>query len=201
MPKLFMLLIGATPPGRHTEQHDVFFAIGNTIKDIVPDVKAFWPEAKDKLHFDAWREVTHVNGFRVEITEGPREKTATRLFFINLGGYKRGEFEEFHYKMIVAATDKGEAVTQAKKTAFFRHTGFKGANSHIDDKYGVDVDDIYAIADILPASVKDRYSIVVTPADEGLPEDEIHLGYFKLDTVDKWAAAIEVSPNPSQGGE
>lgn len=187
MPKLFMLLIGATPPGRHTEQHDVFFAIGDSIKDVIPDVKAFWPEAKGKLHFDAWREVTRVNGFRVEVIEGERAESAARLFFINLGGYKQGEFEEFHYKMIVAAADKGEAVLLAKQTAFFRHTGFKGANSHIDDKYGVDVDDIYAIADILPVSVKNKYSIVVTPAADDLPEDEIHLGYFKLDAVDKWA--------------
>ena len=187
MPKLFMLLIGATPPGRHTEQHDVFFTIADSIKDVIPDVVAFWPEAKGKLHFDAWREVTIVNSFRIEVTEGSREETNARLFFINLGGYKKGEFEEFHYKMIVAATDKGHAVMQAKQTAFFRHTGFKGANAHIDDKYGVDVDDIYAIADILPASVKDRYNIVVSKSEEELPEDEIHLGYFKLDTVQKWA--------------
>jgi hypothetical protein len=66
-----------------------------------------------------------------------------------------------------------------KKTAFFRHTGFKGANAHIDDKYGVDVDDAYEITDILPATAKEKYSIIVTPADS-LIEDEMHLGYFKL---------------------
>jgi hypothetical protein len=187
MPKLFMLLIGATPPGRHIEQHDVFFGIGEFLQDIIPDVVAFWPEAKGKLHVDAWREVRAVNGFRVEVMEGEKRESPARLFFINLGGYRRGEFEEFHYKMVVAATGKGEAVMQSKQTAFFRHTGFKGANAHIDDKYGVDVDDIYAIADILPASVKGKYSLLVTPDGNGLPEDEIHLGYFKLDAVHKWA--------------
>lgn len=181
-----MLLIGATPPGRHIEQHDVFFGIGESVKDLIPDVVAFWSEAKGKLHFDAWREVNHVNGFRVQVVEGQKAESPARLFFINLGGYKRGEFEEFHYKMIVAAADKGEAIMQAKQTAFFRHTGFKGANAHIDDKYGVDVDDIYAITDILPDSIKNKYSLLVTPADEPLPEDEIHLGYFKLDAVHKW---------------
>jgi hypothetical protein len=34
MPTL-MLLIGATPPGRNSEQHDVFFIIGDGIKDLV----------------------------------------------------------------------------------------------------------------------------------------------------------------------
>ena len=181
-----MTLIGCKPAGRNTEQHDVFFGIGDSIKDVIPDVISFWPGAR--LHFDAWREVNRIHGFSVKVIEG-KVVSDTRLFFINLGGYKQNEFEEFHYKMIVVANDKGEAIMQAKRTAFFKHTGFQGASSHIDDKYGVDVDDIYAIADILPAALKDKYSVVVTPAGD-LPEDEIHLGYFRLDAVDKWLPNI-----------
>lgn len=191
-PKLFMLLIGATPPGRHTEQHDVFFSIANDIRDILPEVTPFWPEAKGKLHLDAWREVTLVNGYSVRVVEEPGVPSDTQLFFINLGGYKKGEFEEFHYKMIVAAPEKGEAVRQAKNTAFYRHTGFKGAGSHIDDKYGVDVDDFFAIRDILPSAVKKKYSLVIEPAPEEAREDEIRLGYFKLDTAEKWAPPREL---------
>ena len=187
MAKLFMLLIGATPPGRHTEQHDVFFGIGESIRDILPQVLAFWPEAKKGLHLDAWREVTLVNGFRVEVIDQPGHTSNTQLFFINLGGYKPGEFEEFHYKIIVAEPGKGEAVSLAKQTAFYRHTGFKGANAHIDDKFGVDVDDIFAIRDILPPGTKERYSLQIEPAFPHAKEDPIHLCYFKLDTVDKWA--------------
>lgn len=187
MPKLYMLLVGATPPGRHTEQHDVFFGIADSIRDLVPQVIHFWPEARKGLHLDAWREVTLVNGYAVRVADGPGGASGPQLFFINLGGYKRGEFEEFHYKMIVAAPDKGEAIKASKQTAFFRHTGFKGANAHIDDKYGVDVDDIYAIRDILPAGMKERYSLAIKPASPDATEDTIHLGYFKLDTVDKWA--------------
>ncbi len=180
MPKLFMLLIGCTPPERNIEQHDVFFGIGETINELVPDVKAFWP-GENKLHFDAWREVTCVNGYRVQVivNDPGKQGNAVKLFFINLGGYKQHEFEEFHYKMLIAAVDKAEAIKRAKQTAFFRHTGFKGATSHIDDKYGVDVDDVYEIVDILPRCIKETYGLLVTPADS-LKEDEIHLGYFKL---------------------
>ena len=187
MAKLFMLLIGCTPPSRYTEQHDVFFGIGNSVKDLVPDIIAFWPEAKGQLHLDAWREVNHVNGFSVRVVETAKADSGVRLFFINLGGYKKDEFEEFHYKMLVAAPDKGAAIKQAKETAFYRHTGFKGATSHIDDKFGVDVDDLYEIEDILPSSIKTMYSLKVIPGLPGEPEDEIHLGYFKLDLVDKWS--------------
>src|SRR5678809_1545416 len=99
--------------------------------------------------------------------------SSCRLFFINLGGYKQNEFEEFHYKMIIAANNKGEAIDTAKQTAFFRHTDFKGATSHIDDKYGVDVDDVYEIADILPVGIKEKYSISVSPVDS--PVSYTHL--------------------------
>jgi hypothetical protein len=184
MPKLFMLLIGCKPAGRHTEQHDVYFGIGETIKDLIPGVIEFWPEAKGKLHFDAWREISQVNGYTVSIVPaGEKEiNIPAKLFFINLGGYKQNEFEEFHYKMIIAADNKSEAINLSKKTAFFRHTGFKGADSHIDDKYGIDVDDIFEIKDILPEEIKQQYRVAAIPNENLLPEDEIHLGYFKLNS-------------------
>jgi hypothetical protein len=180
MPKLFMLLIGATPPGRNIEQHDVFLGIGETIHELVPDVIAFWP-GNNKLHFDAWREITAANGYKIEVAlnNGNNQSTPYKLFFINLGGYKQNEFEEFHYKMVIAAVNKAEAINISKKTAFFRHTGFKGATAHVDDKYGVDVDDVYEVPDILSATAKEKYQILVTPAPS-ISEDEIHPGYFKL---------------------
>jgi len=156
-PHLFMVLLGCTPPGRHTEQHDVFFGVARELKELVEDFKAFWPEAEGRVHIDAWRPLTSVQGFAVEITDtGIGNSSAERLFFINLGGYKAGDFEEYHYKLVVVGKDRGEAVQKAKQTAFYQHMGFKGAESHIDDKYGVDVDDCYEIEDILPASVKSK---------------------------------------------
>jgi len=176
-----MTLIGCTPPGRNIEQHDVFFGIADSMKDLVPQAKKFWPEAA-KLHFDAYREVTNVDGCRVSIISSPSTSSAYKLFFINLGGYKENEFEEFHYKMIIAAENKAEAINRSKQTAFFKHTGFKGANSHIDDKYGVDVDDVFEIKDILSAELKNKYSILVEKIEGIIPEDEIKLGYFKEDS-------------------
>jgi hypothetical protein len=180
--KLFMILLGCKPPGRHTEQHDVFFCIEKSMKDVVPHIHSFWKEA-GTIHVDGWREVNHVGGFAVHIhlrTEAPASSQNAKLFFLNLGGYKQEEFEEYHYKMIVASPDKGTAIKRAKETAFYKHTGFKGATSHIDDKYGIDVDDVYEITDILPAGIKEKYSMHLTP-DDAVMEDELHLGYFKLD--------------------
>jgi hypothetical protein len=183
--KLFMILIGCKPEGRHTEQHDVFFGIAAAIKDLIPQMLEFWPEA-GKLHVDGWREVRNVDGFLVRVEPATTLELSPdthKLFFLNLGGYKEHEFEEYHYKMLAAATDKGIAVQKARQTAFYKHTGFTGATSHIDDKYGVDVDDIYAIEDILPAAVKQQYRITLMSPSEPIENDVIHLGYFKLGSL------------------
>lgn len=176
-----MVLLGCTPAGRFTEQHDIFFGIGEDLKSLVPDIQRYWP-GEQKIHIDAWREVTLVDSFRVEVRSrlAESEWQDHRLFFINLGGYKPGEFDEFHYKMIVAAPDKGAAIRLAKETAFYRHTGFKGAESHVDDKYGVDVDDIYDIHDILPEDIKSQYCLRLTPAGSETSPDPIRLGYFQF---------------------
>ncbi len=188
MHKLYMLLLGSTPKGRHIEQHDVFFTIATSIKEVLPQAAAFWPEAKSSLHLDGWRCVSSVNGYNISIVpKSPAAVSQNQLFFINLGGYKPGEFEEFHYKMLAVAPGKAEAIKQSKATAFYKHTGFKGANSHVDDKYGIDVDDFFAIQDILPASVKDQFTIIVSEGATAA-EDELHLGYFIPSKVDRWGA-------------
>jgi hypothetical protein len=178
--KLFMVLVGATPKGRHTEQHDVFFGIGESLSSLVPALEAFWPEANGRVHIDAWREVTHVDGYAVRVRSRADSAASThKLYFINLGGYKPGEFEEYHYKTIIAGPDKGAAVRRSKETTFYKHIGFKGAESHIDDKYGIDVDDAHEIADILPTDTKGTFSLEVMPATSGV-EDDLHIGYVQL---------------------
>ncbi|RFZ85946.1 DUF1543 domain-containing protein [Mucilaginibacter terrenus] len=185
--KLFMILLGSKAPRRNVEQHDYFFAIASNLKELIPEMKTFWPEAGNSLHIDGWREVNTVDGYAIKVV--PKEQalpvTAKRLFFINLGGYTAGKLEEQHYTVLSVQDDRARAVQDAKKTAFFKKQSIaavKGANSHIDEKYGIDVDDIYRIEDILSEQQKAKYHIQITPA-EGLSEDVIHLGYFKLDKL------------------
>ncbi|AYL94905.1 DUF1543 domain-containing protein [Mucilaginibacter celer] len=180
--KLFMLLLGCKPSGRHTEQHDVFFGIAASLRDLIPEIQAFGPEP-ERIHIDAWREVNTVDGYKVEIK--PRDNSIgqhSKLFFINLGGYQPDKFEEQHYAVLTVQNDFASASKNAKETYFFKHNHFNGANSHIDDKYGIDVDDIYNVEDILSATQKAEYQIVLIP-NTGLPEDKINLGYFKLSSL------------------
>ena len=182
--KLFMVLIGCRPPGRATEQHDIFFGIAEKVSDLIPDMKAYWPEARGRMHVDAWREVTFAHGFRVVVTEKGNAGTASdaHLYFINLGGYKPMEFEEYHYKMVVAAPDMAGAIKVARQSAFYKHTGYKGATAHVDDKYGIDVDDAALVSSILQTHFTDKYKLSLQHATDST-DDVLHIGYFKLEKL------------------
>lgn len=183
--KLFMLILGCTPPGRHTEQHDVFFGIGPSLKSLLPAIHSFW-NIPTRLHIDSWREVTVADGYRITII--PRQEAGAnaspRLFFLNLGGYKPHDPEEYHYKMLVVASSVGEAIKKAKASAFYKHTGFAGAESHIDDKYGVDVDDVYDIDDVLDPASREHFALQLTPVTD-TPDDAWQVGYLKISDLAK----------------
>ena len=175
-----MVMLGCKPQGRITEQHDIFFGIGKSLTDLIPEMNAFWPEAKGKIHIDAWREITFVDGFSLEITERNAAVLQNeKLFFINLGGYKENEFEEYHYKVVTVAKNKAEAIKKSKQTTFYKHCGFKGATSHIDDKYGIDVDDIYNIEDLLSDETKKNFQIQIHATNSSV-DDILHIGYLKI---------------------
>lgn len=177
-----MLLLGCKPKGRHTEQHDIYFGIGENLADLKPHILNFWPDA-GKIHIDAWRAITNVDGHAIQIVaknEIDSIQLKPQLFFLNLGGYKQNEFEEYHYKMVHVATNKAAAIKAAIQSTFYKHNSFTGATSHIDDKYGVDVDDIFAIEDILSNYFKQQYAIKIeTSIQHNLPADTIQLGYVK----------------------
>lgn len=173
-----MILLGCKPKGRHTEQHDIFFGIADKVKDLVPPITDFWPEAEGKIHLDAYREVVSVEGYKVEViaaTDDQIGASSKRLFFMNLGGYQKEVFDELHHKMLIVAESKAEAIKKAKDSEFYQQF----FSPHIDDKYGVDVDDVFDIEDVLPAEMKLQYRLQFTP-QANLPNDEIVLGYMPI---------------------
>ena len=176
-------MIGCRPKGRFTEQHDIYFGIGKSLSELVPQMKAFWPEAKGKIHIDAWREVTVVDNHTIEIVSKENAiANNSQLFFINLGGYKENEFEEYHYKILATGATLAEATKKAKATSFYKHYGFKGATSHIDDKFGIDVDDIFNVSDILAPELKEKFALRISENNSSI-EDELHIGYLKLEKI------------------
>lgn len=179
--KLHMVLLGCRPKGRLTEQHDIFFGIGTSIPEMTKDMYKFWPDG-GRLHIDSWREITHVDGYEISIVpKAEAIPTDEKLFLLNLGGYRPGEMEEYHYKILVVAKTMGMAIKASKKTAFYKQYGFdaKGAESHIDEKYGLDVDDLHKVEDVLAPHLKEQYTINIVKTDSTV-QDELHIGYLKI---------------------
>ena len=177
MQKLFMVMLGCTPKGRLTEQHDVFFGIAKKIEDLVEDLRTFWPVSD--LHIDCWRTIEYLDGYKIDIV--PRTEISSsekQLYFINLGGYLPTVFEELHEKIIVVAQTKAEAIKKAKTTTFYKDNSFK-EESHIDDQYGIDIDDIFNIEEVLPSKFKEKYRIQITETDK-IYQNNQKIGYIKL---------------------
>ncbi|GAA4162991.1 DUF1543 domain-containing protein [Chryseobacterium ginsenosidimutans] len=181
--KLFYIILGATPKGRNIEQHDVFFGIAESLKDLVPEIKEFWKEADGKIHLDCYQEVKFADGYEVRIIEKGEKTSEEQLYFINLGGYKKGFFEEFHEQHLMVGKSMSDIVKKAKTTEFYKTMGFEGAVSHIDDKHGVDIDDIFNVSDILSEKMKEKYSITLKKSDTENQENLMGLGYLKIDKI------------------
>lgn len=184
--KLYMIIIGCRPQGRLTEQHDVFFGIGNQLSDLIPQINAFWPEVKGKFHLDSWREVNKVGNYEIRVVDrSEHDSNELALFFLNLGGYLPNEMEEFHYKKLIVAPSLALAQHEIKQTDFYKNYNFSGAASHIDDKYGLDIDESYNVSELIRPEDKLCYGLQITTAPIDKPEDELHIGYVPLKNIGK----------------
>ena len=214
--KLFMLKIGARPQGRLIEQHDVMFVIANSLSETIESVNQHWPAVKNNWHLDAWREVRRVGDYQILLSKDSLSKDGLskdnaladnifaddrvgnkldshgkQLYFVNLGGYLPGQFEEFHYKTLVVAETLGKATAQVKKTAFYQDYTFDNvdtaksgvATSHVDDKHQLDLDDIHCVADLLPNDVTLTIQPLTEPEKNQLPDDALHIGYLSLKQI------------------
>lgn len=214
--KLFMLKIGARPPGRLIEQHDVMFVIANSLSETIESVNQHWPEVKNNWHLDAWREVKRVGDYQILLSTDSLSKDGLskdnaladnifaddrvdnkldshgkQLYFVNLGGYLPGQFEEFHYKTLMVAETLGKATAQVKKTAFYQDYTFDNvdiaksgvATSHVDDKHQLDLDDIHCVADLLPKDVALTIQPLTEHEKNQLPDDALHIGYLSLKQI------------------
>ena len=195
MPTLFMVQLGGRPKGRLIEQHDIFFGVANQVSELVDDINHHWPEVKNKWHIDSYRAITKVGNHTVKLIESNNQTAndnGLKLFFINLGGYQRGSFEEFHHKLLIVAATQAEAIKQAKQSTFYKEFTFKdkdspfNAASHIDDKFQVDIDDIYDVNDLVS-----NIQILIEPRIHNshelanADEDKEYVGYLSIKNLRK----------------
>lgn len=193
-----MVQLGGRPKGRLIEQHDIFFGVANQVSELVNHINNHWPEVKNKWHIDSYRAITKVDNYSIKLIESNSTNSEVdssndlKLFFINLGGYQQGSFEEFHHKLLIVAATQADAIKQAKQSQFYKQFTYKdkdspfNAASHIDDKFEVDIDDIYNVNDLIS-----NLQILIEPIDNdshalaNAEDDKEYVGYLSIKNLRK----------------
>ena len=109
-PRLIACVLGGTAHRARTELHDVAFAVGNSLDAVYDQLLDSWFGEPHGLHVDAWCYVDQVAGYRVRLSPEPANN-GLRLYFVNIGGYRKGEFGERHAWGLFGAANSDEVDT------------------------------------------------------------------------------------------
>lgn len=151
--KLFAVYLGGRAPKGNTELHDVVFVTGKTIEDTYEQCMDKWFGTPKGLHLDSWMELDVVDGYRVCL-ESTKVNADKKLYFVNLGTYKEGEFTEIHANKFLVASSEVEAKARAKKELL------KGWPS------AVHTDDVYEVDSCIELGVVNTFYIALTATSE-----------------------------------
>jgi Domain of Unknown Function (DUF1543) len=142
---------------------------------------------RDKVHIDAWTKVQYVDGYKVSIVPKTTAHAVVeqKLYFINLGGYKENEFEEYHKKLFVVATRVSEALEKVRSHSFMKEYSPEclgpAGGAHLDDQYkiGFEADDVVCVSE----AIGNDYHLLLE-AVESHPADQLMVGYTQLNYCD-----------------
>jgi hypothetical protein len=139
--KLYAVVLGGAAEKSNTELHDVVFAVGQNIGDCYFQLLDKWFGLPEKMHIDSYMELDVVDGYEISLQKEKSNDKDKKLFFINLGAYKEGDFMEYHANTFLV----GKLATEIKKRAKEKLlNGFDEV--HKDDLY--EVDDMIAIEEL-----------------------------------------------------
>lgn len=188
---LWLVQLGATVPGRLTEQHDVYMEVAPDLESLKVGIRNFWPGCKS-IHVDGFERIEIVDGYKITIIPADKddsnreEENELKLFFLNLGGYREGSPVEWHHQMLVVAETLQQAISQAKKSPFYKSMSVAKGPSHIDNRYGVAIDEAFNVKDILPEATRSQFDLKIEPLHtEEFKLNKKAVGYFKLTELGK----------------
>ena len=113
--KLFAFYIGGETHNSLIEVHDARFCIAEKLEDCYQELRDSWWGTPKSLHIDCYGELTQADGYKVTLSKEPLPENALKLYFINLGGYLPGHFEELHKNVFVVAPTESKAKVRALK--------------------------------------------------------------------------------------
>jgi hypothetical protein len=131
--KLFAVYLGGRAPKGNTELHDVVFVTGNAIEDTYEQCLDKWFGTPTGLHLDSWIALEVVDGYRIALRD-TKPATGDKLYFVNLGAYRDGEFTEIHANKFLVAASAVDAKLRAKRELLQNWP----SAVHTDDLYEID---------------------------------------------------------------
>ncbi|MCH7394990.1 DUF1543 domain-containing protein [Acinetobacter dispersus] len=142
MPSLFMVMLGGRHARANTEVHDVVMTIGESLSEVIPQLKQAWFGESKGLHIDAWAQISGVQSqgvnYQIQFSDAAPSALDEKLYLINLGGYSLNAFGELHSYHLVIAPDAVIAKQLGKQ--FIQQDWHKPHNDRV-----VDVDDCIPI--------------------------------------------------------
>lgn len=165
MPSLFAVYLGGRAPKCNTELHDVVFVVGETLKDCKNQLVEKWFGDSTKIHVDSYIKLDAVDGHVVKLQK-QAPKSDLKLYFINLGAYRKGHFTEFHENRLYVCKDKMEAKARAKKEC-------------CDGMDQVHTDDLFEVDDLIEISEVEGYHLDLSPQAGAVAPDPVN-GYLPL---------------------
>lgn len=163
--RLIACVLGGTAPGARTELHDVAFAVGTGLDAVHAQLLDSWFGDPSGLHVDAWTILDSVEGYRIRLDPSPPDN-GLHLYFVNIGGYRRGEFGERHAWGIFGARSKAEAKARARAVL-------------LRGKDQIHKDDLHDVDDCLPVIAVDGLHVHLEP-DPDATNPAVTNGYFPL---------------------
>jgi len=193
--RIFMIYLGCGMNGRITEQHDIFFGVGESIDDLSlhAQIKSSWPDAKN-LHIDGYKIIRQVGDYTVRVHRKadllppngaiPSNKT---LFFANAGFYLKSEEGESHKWLLLVLDDISEVKPEAMKHPFFKSENMVNKSPvipHRDNEIEVlatngkkvaDVDDQINVESLLK-----EYTVMLYKHVSDQEDEWVHLGFYPV---------------------
>lgn len=111
---LFMFYIGGDCGNSNIELHDIRFSTGEKAEDCYDDLRKQWWGTPKSLHLDCWGKIEQADGYDLTLSKEPQDNPF-KLFFLNMGGYQSGQFEELHKNILMVDETSHKAVVRALK--------------------------------------------------------------------------------------
>ena len=118
-------MLGDRAEKANIEVHDVRWVVGSKIEDTYDTLRNDWFGSPKGLHIDSYKKIRHIDGYKINLINFKKDKRdkkqlvknnkdKTRLWFVNIGGYKPTSMQEKHEFGLVTASTKLEAKNIAK---------------------------------------------------------------------------------------